>query len=48
MKLKAGLSGGSVLHSPDNGHEFAVQTDASDQGMGQCCVKWMRTRRSIP
>ena len=34
MKLKAALSGGLVLHSPNYGREFVVQTDTSDQGMG--------------
>ena len=34
MKLKAALSGGPVLHSPEYGLEFVVQTDASDQGIG--------------
>ena len=34
VKLKATLSGGPVLHSPDYDHEFIVQTDASDRGMG--------------
>ena len=34
VMLKAALSVGPVLHSPDYGREFVVQTDASDRGMG--------------
>ena len=49
VKLKAAQSGGPLLHSPDYDHEFVVQTDASDQGMGAvlCQVNESREEHTI-
>ena len=48
VKLKATLSGGPVLHSPDYDHEFVVQTDASDQGMGAVLCQVNESREEHP
>ena len=46
--MKAALSGGPVLHSPDYGHEFVVQTDASDRGMGAVLCQVNEKREEHP
>ena len=48
VKLKATLSGGPVLHSPDYGREFVVQTDASDRGMGAVLCQVDENREEHP
>ena len=48
VKLKAALSCGPVLHSPDYGHEFVVQTDASDWGMGAVLCQVDENREEHP
>ena len=34
VRLKTALSDDPVLLSQDNGHEFVMQTDSSDRGVG--------------
>ena len=48
MKLKAALSGGPVLHSPDYDREFVVQTDTSDRGMGAVWCQVDENREEHP